>query len=143
MKKKTTQQTSTKSKENQLKHLYTKSPKDEIKMGYLSKSVADQIKQQPGEIRAEIKQLIHVVDRHYGDSLKKLGLTAGQFVRMIVKDFNRIYRGHSGRLLLVLWNGTPKAVVINLKKKDAYYIVVTAHIRSKKNFKDTDLLWEK
>ena len=74
-----------------------------------------------------------------------MGYTPFDFVKEVVKGFNRIYQGSGNSILLVKWNGAAKvaAIELNFAFQKEFYEVKTAQIRDKGNLKDEKLLWKK
>jgi len=114
------------------------------KIGKLKKSIADQISRETADIYVCENHLKHILNRHEVE-LASIGLTPQMFVDLVVKNFNRIYKGDRTAILLVLWNGKPKATVIemNYALQKGFYEIKTATIMRKEFFKNKKMLWEK
>jgi len=114
------------------------------KVGRLRKPVAVAIGLPPANIYLYEKQLKHIFHRHEKD-LAYFGLTPKIFVDLVVGGFNRIYKGSGSSILLVLWNGKPKVVAIelNFALKKNFYEVKTASVYRKEFFCNKQQLWEK
>ena len=114
------------------------------KVGRLRTPVAAAIERKPADIYINDKQLRHIFHRHEED-LAHFGLTPKVFVDLVVNNFNRIYKGGGRSLLLVLWNGKPKvvAVELNFALKKEFYEVKTASVYRKEFFCNKQQLWAK
>ncbi|MCL2413376.1 MAG: hypothetical protein FWC98_04470 [Bacteroidales bacterium] len=114
------------------------------KIGKLKKSIADQIGRETADIYVCENHLKHIFNRHEAE-LASVGLTPQMFVDLVVNNFNRIYKGDRNAVLLVLWNGRPKATVIemNYALQRGFYEIKTATIMRKDFFENKILLWRK
>lgn len=114
------------------------------KVGRLRAPIAAAIGKKTADIYLNEKQLKHIFYRHAED-LAYFGLTPKLFVDLVVKGFNRIYKGSGRSLLLVLWNGKPQVVAIelNFALKKEFYEVKTASVYRKEFFDNKQLLWSK
>ncbi|MCL2681942.1 MAG: hypothetical protein FWE63_00485 [Bacteroidales bacterium] len=114
------------------------------KVGRLRKSVAEQIRRVAADIYISENYLKHIFNRHKKE-LEGIGITPKVFVDLVVSNFNRIYKGTGRSILLVLWNGKPKvvAVELNFALKKEFYEVKTATVMRKEFFNDRNLLWKK
>ena len=84
------------------------------------------------------------------DSRSKQILNAGyesisDFVEEITQNFNRVYKGRDGSLILAKVNGRDKVAYVRLVKNPdgKFYGVGSAHIARKNFLKNKDLLWER
>jgi hypothetical protein len=106
--------------------------------------VAKAIRRKAADIYIDDNHLRHIAIQH-GRELAVLGFDPMTFVRLVVRNYNRIYNGTGSSLLLVLYNGKPKvtAIELNLVLKQDFYEVKTATVMKKTFFKDEKLLWPK
>ena len=114
------------------------------KVGRLRKPVADAIGRKPADVYIDQNHLRHIFNKHK-DDLSELGLTPMMFVNLVVAGFNQIYKAKRQALYLVIQNGKPKVVVIemNYAFKMGFYEVKTATVMRKDFFSGKELLWEK
>ncbi len=114
------------------------------KVGRLIQPIAKAIRRKSADIYITENYLKHIFIGHE-KQLAEIGFTPQMFLEVVMKDFNRIYRGKGNSLLLVKWNGTPKvaAIELNLAFNREFYEVKTAFIHRKGQFKDENLLWKK
>ena len=121
-----------------------KEQKQYEKVGRLRKPVADAIGRRPADIYIDQNHLRHIFNRHK-DDLAELGLTPILFVNLVVSGFNRIYKAKRQALYLIIQNGNPKVVVIemNYAFKKGFYEVKTATVMRGDFFDGKELLWEK
>jgi hypothetical protein len=114
------------------------------KIGRLSQPIAKAIRRKSADIYITENYLKHIFIKHE-IQLAAIGFTPKMFLEVVIKEYNRIYRGTGNSLLLTKWNGTPKiaAIELNLAFKEGFYEVKTAFIREKRRFKNEDLLWKK
>ena len=114
------------------------------KVGRLKQPVAKAINRKAADIFINQNYLKHILIRHK-DELEALGFTPKAFVDLAVENFNMIYEGTEESLLLVMQNGKPKVVAIemNFALKNGFYEVKTATVMSKKYFINKKLLWKK
>jgi hypothetical protein len=112
-----------------------------IKVGRLSQPVAKIIRRKSADIYIDDNHLKHIALRH-GKELEAIGFDAMTFVLLVVKNYNRIYKGTGTSLLLVMYNGKPKvtAIELNLALKQGFYEVKTATIMKKSYLKEDSLL---
>lgn len=112
------------------------------KVGRLSQPVAKIIRRKAADIYIDDNHLQHISMKH-GKELAVIGFDAMTFVQLVVKNYNRIYKGTGNSLQLVLYNGKPKvtAIELNLALKQGFYEVKTATIMKKSYLKDDKLLW--
>ncbi|MDR0667637.1 MAG: hypothetical protein LBF90_03340 [Prevotellaceae bacterium] len=114
------------------------------RVGRLKMSVARAIRREAADIYVTRNYLRHIENEHPKE-LNLLGLEAIMLVRMVVNQYNRIYKGSGDSLLLVVYNGRPKATAIELNwaLKEGFYEVKTATIMKKEFLKKEKLLWLK
>ncbi|MDR0691582.1 MAG: hypothetical protein LBF69_00925 [Prevotellaceae bacterium] len=119
-----------------------KLPNNYTKVGRLSLPVAKTIRRKAADIYIDDNHLRHIFMRH-DKELRALGFDALTFVKLVVNNYNRIYKGASTSLLLVIYNGKPKvtAIELNLVLKQGFYEVKTATIVRKTFLKEEKLLW--
>ncbi len=87
----------------------------------------------------------HIEARH-GDEFRLAGYRdAADFVSQVSANYNQIYRGRSGGLLLVRKNGLSDVAVVQLRPGNTrdFYEVQTAAIYRNEFFKNKEKLWEK
>lgn len=114
------------------------------KVGRLRKPIADSIRRKAADIYIDHNHIKHILNEHK-DDLANFGLTPKIFVDLVIKDFNRIYRGRGEALFLAVWNGKAKVIVVelNLALKKEFYEVKTASVYRKGFFDNKELLWVK
>ncbi len=114
------------------------------KVGRLKQPIAKAIRRKSADIYITENYFKHIFIEHE-KQLAEIGFTPEMFLEVVMKDFNRIYRGKGNSLLLVKWNGTPKvaAIELNLAFKKEFYEVKTAFIQGKGRFRSDALLWKK
>ncbi len=114
------------------------------KVGRLKQPIAKAIRRKSADIYITENYLKHIFYRHE-KQLAEIGFTPEMFLEIVLKDYNRIYRGTGESLLLVKWNGAPKvaAIELNLAFKREFYEVKTAFIQDKSRLKCDNLLWKK
>ena len=114
------------------------------RLGRLSQATAKAIRRESADIYITENYVKHIFNKHV-EQLKAVGYTPFDFVKEVVKGFNRIYQGSGNSILLVKWNGAAKvaAIELNFAFQKEFYEVKTAQIRAKGNFKDEKLLWKK
>jgi hypothetical protein len=112
------------------------------KVGRLSQPVAKIIRRKAADIYIDDNHLRHIELKH-GKELAAIGFDAMTFVRLVVKSYNRIYKGTGNSLQLVIYNGKPKvtAIELNLVLKNGFYEVKTATTMKKSYLKEDNLLW--
>ena len=117
-------------------------PNNYTKVGRLSLPVAKAIRRKAADIYIDDNHLRHIFIYH-DKELRALGFDALTFVKLVVNNYNRIYKGASTSLLLVIYNGKPKvtAIELNLVLKQGFYEVKTATIVRKTFLKEEKLLW--
>ncbi|MDR1739399.1 MAG: hypothetical protein LBR45_01405 [Bacteroidales bacterium] len=118
------------------KHIY--------KIGRLNQPIAKIIHRKAADIYITQNCIKHIFIKH-AQQLDSIGYTPLEFVEMLIKNYNRIYKGTGNSLLLTKWNGLPEIVAIelNFALKKEFYEVKTAFIKRKGDFKEADLLWQK
>ncbi len=114
------------------------------KVGRITQPIARIIRRKSANIYLTDNYIRHIFNNH-AEQIEALGYTPKEFVILVMKDFNRIYKGNGNSLLLVKWNGSPKVVAIelNYSLKNKFYEVKTAQIRAKNSFNSKALMWEK
>ncbi|MDR0714800.1 MAG: hypothetical protein LBF89_11180 [Bacteroidales bacterium] len=120
------------------------SPGSYAKIGRLSMPVAKAIRRKAAYIYIDENHLQHIFINHCKE-LSALGFDALTFVKLVVTNYNRIYRGAGNSLLLVIYNGNPKvtAIELNIALKKGFYEVKTATVMSKIFLQKKELLWPK
>ena len=78
-------------------------PNNYTKVGRLSLPVAKTIRRKAADIYIDDNHLRHIFI-HHDKELRALGFDALTFVRLVVNNYNRIYKGSGGSLLLVIYN---------------------------------------
>ncbi len=118
------------------KHIY--------KIGRLNQPIAKAIHRKAADIYITQNSIRHIFIKH-AEQLNSVGCTPLEFVEMLMKNYNRIYRGTGYSLLLTKWNGLPEvaAIELNFAFKKEFYEVKTAFIKRKSDFKEENLLWQK
>lgn len=111
------------------------------KVGRLKMSVAKSIRRKSADIYIDKNHIKHIEKTH-GKELGYIGLDAYSFVKLVVVSFNQIRKGSGDSLLLVIYNGKPKVVAIELNfvLKKGFYEVKTATIINKNRLEKKELL---
>lgn len=111
------------------------------KVGRLKQPIAKEISRKAAYIYVDDYHLKHIENKHQHE-LSSVGLDAFNFVKLVVGGFNQIRKGSGNSILLVIYNGKPKVVAIELNYsiKKGFYEVKTATIMSKKSIERKDLL---
>jgi hypothetical protein len=119
-------------------------PNNYIRVGRLSLPVAKTIRRKAADIYIDDNHLRHIENFHNRE-LAALGFDALTFVKLVVSNYNRIYKGAESSLLLVIYNGKPKvtAIELNLILRQGFYEVKTATVMSKMFLQKKELLWLK
>ncbi|MDR0667607.1 MAG: hypothetical protein LBF90_03190 [Prevotellaceae bacterium] len=117
-------------------------PDNYTEVGRLTAPIAKEIHRKAAYIYINRNYLRHIENDHPKE-LNALGIDAITLVRLVVNQYNRIYKGSGDSLLLVVYNGRPKAAAIELNwaLKDEFYEVKTATIMKKDFLERKTLLW--
>lgn len=119
------------------------SKQDPIKVGRLKLTVARKINRKCADIYLTPNYLKHIERRHKTE-LEKVGLSAIDFVKAVVKGYNQIRAGSGDSILLVIFNGDLNYTAgIDLCLSGDYWEVKTAEPRKTKDIVKRKLLWEK
>lgn len=114
-----------------------------IKVGRLKMTVARKIKRKCADIYLKPNYLKHVENRHKAE-LRKLGISALDFVNLVIKSYNQIREGSGDSILLVVFHGELHYVAgIDLCLSGDHWEVKTAEPRSTEDIIKRELLWEK
>jgi hypothetical protein len=118
-----------------------------IKLGRLSKPIADKIGRKPADIYIHNHDIRHIKNKHGKELKLNNDAEILEYVKSIIKNCNLICEGHHSRLLLI-YNQTKKLDVsvielINFNSKLNIYQVKTANIRNKNFIKNKVVLWIK
>ena len=120
-----------------------KSIEKQIKVGRLKMTIARKIKKKCADIYLTPNYLKHIERRHKTE-LEKVGFTAVDFVKAVVKSYNQIRKGSSDSILLVIFNGDLNYTAgIDLCLSGDHWEVKTAEPRKKEDIIKRKLLWEK
>ena len=114
-----------------------------IKVGRLKLTVARKINRKCADIYLTPNYLKHIERRHKTE-LEKVGLSAIDFVKAIVKGYNQIRKGSGDSILLVIFNNDLNYTAgIDLCLSGDYWEVKTAEPRKTQDIIKRKLLWEK
>lgn len=127
-----------------LKHTNLKgiSEMDEIAVGYISENISKKIHRVAGEVIMNQQSLQHISEFH-AKELKNVGMTAIDFVKFIVNNFNEIRKGRTNELFLIVKNGLSKIAIIRMNYEKGKYIVETATVMRSSFINKKELLWSK
>ena len=89
------------------------------------------------------EQSIKHISEDHAKELEKVGLTAIDFVKFVVDNYNEIRLGKTNELFLVVKNGLTKVAVIRMHYEKGYYIVETASIMRNSFINKKELIWLK
>ena len=104
----------------------TESP---IRVGRLKLTVARKINRKCADIYLSSNYLKHIERRHKTE-LEKVGLSAIDFVKAVIKGYNQIREGSGDSILLVIFNGNLNHTAgIDLCLSGEYWEVKTAEPR--------------
>jgi len=118
-----------------------------IKLGRLSKAIADKIERKPADIYIEYNVLEHIRQRR-GDYLKTINLNPISYVQKIITEYTEIRTGKNDALLLVAkFQANNKintaAIELQLIASKNIYVVKTAMLREKGMRASETILWNK
>ena len=120
-----------------------KSIEKQIKVGRLKMTIARKINKKCADIYLTPNYLKHIERRHKTE-LGKVGFTAVDFVKAVVKSYNQIRKGSSDSILLVIFNGDLNYTAgIDLCLSGDHWEVKTAEPRKTEDIIKRKLLWEK
>ena len=120
-----------------------KSVEKEIKVGRLKLTIARKINKKCADIYLTPNYLKHIERRHKTE-LEKVGLSAVDFVKAVVKNYNQIRKGSGDSILLVIFNGDLNYTAgIDLCLSGDHWEVKTAEPRKTEDIIKRKLLWEK
>lgn len=117
-------------------------------LGKIKKNIAQSAKIKDGEIYVSRNTLQHIKNNH-GKELSQLGLSAFDFVKTIVENFNQINKpsnGKTGVWLVIYNNDLSKIAVIdlNFSLKKGFWEVVSARPMAGKRLNNEEyILWKK
>lgn len=116
---------------------------DSIKVGRLKLTIARKINRKCADIYLTNNYLKHIERRHKTE-LEKVGLSAIDFVKAVVKGYNQIREGSGNSILLVIFHGDLNYTAgIDLCLSGDYWEVKTAEPRKTEDIIKRKLLWEK
>lgn len=116
---------------------------DSIKVGRLKLTIARKINRKCADIYLTPNYLKHIERRHKTE-LEKVGLSAVDFVKAVVKGYNQIRKGSGDSILLVIFNDDLNYTAgINLCLSGDYWEVRTAQPKKTEDIRKRKLLWEK
>ena len=116
-----------------------------IKVGRLSKKIADAINKSAGDICITDATIKHIVGRHSAE-LGSMGMDAMGFVKFAVGNFTQILEDTHNKSLFLAYvpeQETAKVVVITITAKDDKYFVKTAFPMKSSYLKNKILIWFK
>lgn len=117
--------------------------KKPVKVGRLKMTVAKKIKRKCADIYLTPNYLKHIENRHRKE-LEALGISAVDFVRIVVQQYNQIREGTGDSILLVIFNGELNHTAgIDLCLSGDHWEVKTAEPRKTEDIIKRKLLWEK
>ena len=120
-----------------------KSVEKEIKVGRLKLTIARKINKKCADIYLTPNYLKHIERRHKTE-LEKVGLSAVDFVKAVIKGYNQIRKGSGDSILLVIFNGDLNYTAgIDLCLSGDHWEVKTAEPRKTEDIIKRKLLWEK
>ena len=120
-----------------------KSVEKDIKVGRLKLTIARKINKKCADIYLTPNYLKHIERRHKTE-LEKVGFTAVDFVKAVVKSYNQIRKGSGDSILLVIFNGDLNYTAgIDLCLSGDHWEVKTAEPRKTEDIIKRKLLWEK
>ena len=120
-----------------------KSVEKEIKVGRLKLTIARKINKKCADIYLTPNYLKHIERRHKTE-LEKVGFSAVDFVKAVVKNYNQIRKGSGDSILLVIFNGDLNYTAgIDLCLSGDRWEVKTAEPRKTEDIIKRKLLWEK
>ena len=120
-----------------------KSVEKEIKVGRLKLTIARKINKKCADIYLTPNYLKHIERRHKTE-LEKVGFSAVDFVKAVVKSYNQIRKGSGDSILLVIFNGDLNYTAgIDLCLSGDHWEVKTAEPRKTEDIIKRKLLWEK
>ena len=120
-----------------------KSLEKQIKVGRLKMTIARKINKKCADIYLSPNYLKHIERRHKTE-LEKVGLSAVDFVKAVVKGYNQIRKGSGDSILLVIFNGDLNYTAgIDLCLSGDHWEVKTAEPRKTEDIIKRKLLWEK
>ena len=128
---------------NMLINMTNKSIEKQIKVGRLKMTIARKINKKCADIYLTPNYLKHIERRHKTE-LEKVGFTAVDFVKAVVKSYNQIRKGSGDSILLVIFNGDLNYTAgIDLCLSGDHWEVKTAEPRKTEDIIKRKLLWEK
>ena len=120
-----------------------KTVEKEIKVGRLRLTIARKINKKCADIYLTPNYLKHIERRHKTE-LEKVGFSAVDFVKAVVKSYNQIRKGSGDSILLVIFNGDLNYTAgIDLCLSGDHWEVKTAEPRKTEDIIKRKLLWEK
>ena len=120
-----------------------KTVEKEIKVGRLKMTIARKINKKCADIYLTPNYLKHIERRHKTE-LEKVGFSAVDFVKAVVKSYNQIRKGSGDSILLVIFNGDLNYTAgIDLCLSGDHWEVKTAEPRKTEDIIKRKLLWEK
>lgn len=120
-----------------------KSVEKEIKVGRLKLTIARKINKKCADIYLTPNYIKHIERRHKTE-LEKVGLSAVDFVKAVIKGYNQIRKGSGDSILLVIFNEDLNYTAgIDLCLSGNHWEVKTAEPRKTEDIIKRKLLWEK
>ena len=113
------------------------------KIGRLGQSIARQIHKKCANIYITNDHIVHISNVHKKE-LEQIGMSAFDYVKFVVDNYNQIRQGSADSLLLVVYNDKlshTAAIALNYSIKDGFWEVKTAQPRRASEIKKKKLLW--
>jgi len=118
-------------------------------VGVIGFHIANQLDIESAGIIVNEKSIKHIIDRH-SKELDQLGISAMEYVKLVVDNYNEIRQGKKSSLFLVVKGlGKSNTAIIELTYKyfeehgKAFYLVNTATPMRSSYLKKKKLLWQK
>ena len=116
-----------------------------LKIGHLSKKIADAINKPAGDICITVKVIEHINATHSRE-LKSVGLDALGFVKFVANNFTQILADYPNKSLLLAYVPevkSAKVIVMAIAVRDGKYFVKTALPMKETYLKTKQLIWTK
>ena len=123
-----------------------KIPPEYIKVGRINMTIARKAHIKAGDIVVHPHYIRHIELEH-GEQLANLGITASDYIKVIIEKFSQIRKGSDNSILLVIKSfGKNKVLALQLTDliddKNQVWEIHTSYPRNKFN-KNQKLLWER
>ncbi|MCK9255829.1 MAG: hypothetical protein GX793_01520 [Bacteroidales bacterium] len=112
------------------------------KVGRLKQSIARKIHVKCADIYISENYIKHI-NKNHKKELEQLGISAFNFVKFVVTNFNQIRKGRDGGLYLVVYNENYSnvAVIQLVSLQNEFWEVKTAQPRKSSDINKKVLLW--